>query len=56
MKKSIKKFYSRPRTQTVAVKLEAFMIPISGQTTPSEADAKGAFFDFLIRDGVNARN
>lgn len=49
-----KKSYPKPRTQLVSVNMSAFMIPISGQTTPADADAKGSFFDGLIRDGVNA--
>ena len=46
--------YSRPALRVLSVSSEGIMIPISGNTTPEAADAKGSFFDGLIRDGVDA--
>lgn len=45
-----RKNYSKPSTRAIALQPEKLMIPISGHTTPQEADAKGSFFDFIIRD------
>ena len=49
----MKSNYSNPVTRIINVDTEGIMIPISGQTTPTEADAKRGFFDKLIRDGYD---
>lgn len=50
----MKRNYSKPVSRVINVNTEGIMIPISGQTTPMEADAKatgGSLFDRIIRDG-----
>lgn len=40
-----RKIYTSPCTKSKAFVTGKFMIPISGETTPEEADAKGSSFE-----------